>query len=150
MRLAKGSKLTVDCGGARMVLPLKNVKSMKINPKRISSIGGRLHFGVELLLRDSTTIGGGEGGGRCYTPADNGIAAKTSKGKFSLPFEKLRYVYILGKEDAEEKQPPNKDGAAEKTPEVTEPPNGEANETEQSETNRTEKEDDGESAREKE
>jgi len=151
MRLAKGSTLfslvtgqtlTVYCGGARMELPLKNVRSMKINPKRISPIEGRLHFGVELLLRDSTVVGGG---GLCYIPADNGISGKSLKGKISLPFEKLRYVYILGKEDAEKNQPPKEGGAAENAEEKTDSSTVEANETEQ-----PVKEDDGESASEQE
>jgi hypothetical protein len=153
MSLAKGSKLTVDCGGAKMELPLNVIKTITINPKQISSIDGRLHFGIELLLRDSTAIGGGF---RCHVSADNGVAGKISKGKFSLPFEKLGYIYILGKEDVEKKQPAKKGGAAEQ-------PKGEDSPTEQSEikdgaaeqaqegsneTEQPEKEDDGESTRE--
>jgi len=110
MRLAKGSKLTVYCGGAKIELPIKVVRNIKIHPKRITSISGKLHFGVELLLRDSTVIGGG--GGQCYTPADNGIAGKSSKGKFSIAFEKLGNVYIFGKEDVEKKPPKVKGGEA--------------------------------------
>jgi len=135
-----------------MELPLKVVKSIKINPKQISSIEGRLHFGIELLLLDSTVIGGG--GGRCYISADNGVAGKSSKGKFSLPFEKLSYVYVLGKEDIENKQPTEKDGAAGS-------PQGDDNGTEQpaeeigvgeegNGTEQPEKEDDGENTRAKE
>ena len=146
MRFAKGSKLTVDCEGAKMVLPLKVVKTIKINPKQISSVEGRLHFGVELLLRDSTAIGGGV---HCHTSADNGIVGKSSRGKFTLPFEKLRYVYILGKEDVEKKQP---EGAAEQPkgedtpPEQPETENGEAEQAQEGgAAEQPEKEDDGES-----
>ena len=153
MRLAKSSKLAVDCGGARMELPLNAIKTIKINPKQISSIDGRLHFGIELLLRDSTAIGGKV---RCHVSADNGIAGKSSKGKITLPFEKLGYVYILGKEDVEKKQPQKKGDAAEQ-------PKGEDNPVEQSEikdgaaeqpqeesneTEKPEKEDDGKSTNE--
>ena len=153
MRLAKGSKLTVDCGGARMELPLNVVKTIKINPKHISSIDGRLHLGIEVLLRDSTAIGGGV---RCRVSADNGIAGKISKGKFTLPFEKLGYIYILGKEDAEKKQPPAKGGAAEQPQgegSPAEQPKEESGAAEQAggENNGTEqpeKEDDGEGTRE--
>jgi hypothetical protein len=154
MRLAKGSKLTVDCGGVKMTLPLNVVKSIKINPKQISSIEGRLNFGIELLLRDSTAIG--DGRVRCHVSADNGIAGKSSKGKISLPFEKLGYIYILGKEDVEKKQPKKKGGAAEQPTgkdspmEQPETENGASEQAKEgsNETEQPEKEDDEESTRE--
>jgi hypothetical protein len=120
LRLAKGftlpfikeAKIDIYCDGVRITHKLKSVKSLKINPAKIASIDGKLHFGVEILLKDSTALGNINERGGCYIAADNGFMGKSSKGKFSVPFDRIGTVYFLGKEDTDAAKA-GKDGAKE-------------------------------------
>jgi len=100
VKLVKGSKLKVVCGGARMEVPFKSVSSMKIVPGIISSVDKRLYFAVEIRTSDGTVIGGFDGDKRCSVYADNGFTGKTaSKAKFSSPFGNVISVSVAGKGD---------------------------------------------------
>jgi len=100
IKLTKGSKLKVVCGGARMEVPFKTVSAMRIAQGLISSVDGNLYFAVEISARDGSVIGDFEGDKRCYVLADNGVAGKTaSKAKFSSPLSNIGAVTILGKKD---------------------------------------------------
>ena len=97
LRLIKGSKIDVVCGGARMQVPFKQVSSMKIDPAQMSSVDGLMHYGVELRLSGGTVIGSIVEPGRCAVNADNGLRGKISKAPYSTPFNSVSSVRILGK-----------------------------------------------------
>jgi len=101
VKLTKGSKFKVVCGGVRMEVPLKSVSEIRINGARISSVGGRPHYGVEIKMSDGTVVGGGDGGVEsCLLCADNGFRGKVSKkAVYSASFGDISSVEILGKED---------------------------------------------------
>jgi len=100
IKLAKGSKLKVVCGGARMEVPFKSVSVMKIVPGIISSVDKQLYFAVEIHTGDGTVIGGFDGDKRCSVYSDNGFVGKTaSKSKFSSPLGNVISVSVAGKGD---------------------------------------------------
>lgn len=109
LRLAKGlpwiGSLKVVCGDARMSVPFRRVKSMKIDPARITSVDGQPYYGVEITLRGGAVIGGfGGGGALCSVCADNGIKGKVSKSGYSAPFSSLSGVDIYGKGEGQSAQ----------------------------------------------
>jgi hypothetical protein len=53
------------------------------------------------LLKDSTAIGNINERGGCFIAADNGFWGKSSKGRITLPFDRIGTVYFLGKEDSD-------------------------------------------------
>jgi hypothetical protein len=98
LRLLKGSKLNVVCGGTRMAVPFRSVVSMKIDPAQIAPVDGRPHFGVEIHVRDGSVIGDIGERGRCLVCADNGLRGKRAKAAYSAPFSSLSSIEILGKD----------------------------------------------------
>jgi len=100
IKLAKGSKLKVVCGGTRMEVPFKSVSVMRVVPGLINSVDKQLYFGVEIRTSDGTVIGNFEGDSRCFVYADNGFVGKTaSKSKFSSPLSNISVVTVVGKAD---------------------------------------------------
>jgi len=101
VRLIKGKKFSIVCGGTRTVVPFKAVSVMKIDPAQISAVDGRPHFGVEVQLRDGAVIGNITEHGRCLVAADNGFRGKKGKkARYSAPFSNVSKIEMLGQEAA--------------------------------------------------
>jgi hypothetical protein len=99
LRLTTGSKLAVVCGGTRLNVPFKTITAMKIDPSQITSVDGRMHYGVEIEMRDGTVIGNILETTRCTVGADNGLRGRNAKARFSTPFNKVSGFQVLGKGD---------------------------------------------------
>ncbi|MDR3013143.1 MAG: hypothetical protein LBU70_08030 [Chitinispirillales bacterium] len=101
LRLMRGRKLSVVCGDARISVPFRAIRSMKIDPAQISPVDGRPHLGIEIQMQKTgTVIGDILERGRCLVGADNGLRWKVSKkANFSAPFSGLFSVEIIGKKD---------------------------------------------------
>jgi len=98
IKLTKGSKLKVVCGGARMEVPFKSVSAMRIAQGLITSVDKQLYFAVEIRTSDGAVVGSFDGDKRCYVYADNGFTGKTSsKSKFNSPFSNVSAVAVTGK-----------------------------------------------------
>jgi hypothetical protein len=103
IKLAKGSKLKVVCGETRLEVPFKSVVSMKVAPAQITSVDGKLYFGVEIKTRDGAAIGSLGGANRCSVSAESGFKGKTaskSKVGYSSPLSNVASLEILGKDAA--------------------------------------------------
>jgi hypothetical protein len=103
IKLARGSSLKVVCGDTRLNVPFKSVVSMKVAPAQITSVDGKLYFGVEIKTRDGAAIGSLGGANRCSVSAESGFVGKTaskSKVGYSSPLSNIASVEMLGKDAA--------------------------------------------------
>ncbi len=93
MRLSGSSSLSIYCGGAKRDLPLKAVRSMKIDPFRTTSVDGLLYLGVEAELADGTRIDGSDRGD-CFISSDNGLVGISGKGSYSVTLDNVSSITV--------------------------------------------------------
>ncbi|MFP4240934.1 MAG: hypothetical protein ACLFTW_03090 [Chitinispirillaceae bacterium] len=85
--------MKVFCGGTRRELPLKVVKTCKIDAAVTTSVDGELYLGVELELIDGTRLGVSQKG-NCYISADNELIGKSEHGTYSATFDNINSFTI--------------------------------------------------------